>query len=147
MHVCLHTSQAAPKTPKEEPAMTNDMIRANETPKAKAEPPVTKTGAGRHSKQRDNGKHQAIAGQAVTRRDLKKEDCMRQDLQKEGHCTEIPQPKQQSQSQNKSTKNFHTQRSHIIRQGTYSKLVHGGSDVGVGVGVDVDHQISVHKQN
>ena len=147
MHVCLHTSQAALKTLKEEPVTMNDMIRVNEIPKIKAELLTIKTDTEHHSKQRDDSKHQAIAGQAVTKRDLKKEDCTRQDLQKGEHCTEISWSKQQSQNQNESTKNFHMQRSHIIRQGTYSKLVHEGSDIDIDVDVDVDHQISVHKQN
>ena len=61
MHMCLHTSQAASKTPKEEPAMMNDMIRINKISKIKTELLMIKTDTEYHSKQRDNDKHQAIA--------------------------------------------------------------------------------------
>ena len=61
MHVCLHTSQAALKTPKEEPAMMNDITRANEISKIKTESLMIKTDTEHHSKQRDDDKHQAIA--------------------------------------------------------------------------------------
>ena len=59
--MCLHTSQAALKTLKEESVTMNDMIRANKISKIKTELLTTKTDTECHSKQRDNDKHQTIA--------------------------------------------------------------------------------------
>ena len=39
------------------------------------------------------------------------------------------------------------QRSHIIRWETYSKLIYENSDIDININIDVDHWISVHKQN
>ena len=63
-----------------------------------------------HREQRNSVVHQITADKAAQRQDLKKRDCTKQDLQKRRS-----QSKQQSQDQNKSTEDFHTQRSSHYR--------------------------------